>query len=412
MPRRTKSGPQIEPVKLADGRTRYRFRYEAGLKPKRDKVTGEPVLDRHGRQIMARDTRTVTKDTLKEAREELAQILADRSRGTFVAPKDTTAAEVVNGYLDGRRKLRKNTLGNYRNAVKPVIDRLGHVPVQQLTKAMVDDLVNWMLAEGRRVGAKGGPLGASTVNLMLTVFGMAIDDAMKQGLVVRNVVRLVDRPSAQQPEMSTWTAEQAQTFLTSAADDRLQAGWILSLYGLRRGEVMGARWEDIDLDAATITVRVTRVLVPGQHDPVHGEPKSEKGKRALPLDATAVKALRKLKARQAQERLAAGSAYRSAPCPECCGHHVFVDELGDPVHPESYSDRFEVLVRRAGLPKIRLHDCRHTAGTLMALRGVPAVVIASWLGHAKASFTTNTYLHSQADALRDAGSTLTSAYAS
>ena len=89
---------------------------------------------------------------------------------------------------------------------------------------------------------------------------------------------------------------------------------------------------------------------------------------------------------------------------------MFVDEIGESIHPESYSDRFEVLVRRAGLPAIRLHDCRHTAGTLMHLRGVPTAVISAWLGHASASFTMRTYVHSQDDALRAAGATLSGAY--
>lgn len=411
MPRKTKSGPQIKAVPLAGGRTRYRFTVDLGTKPKRDKTTGQPVLTRAGRQIMMRDQKTYTYDTLRQAREELAKIQADKARGTFVAPTDITVAELLAAYLDGRRKIRPNTLANYRNAVKPAVEQLGHVPVQKLTKQHVDTLVTWMLAEGRRVGSTGKPLSASTVNLMLTVLGLALDDAAKQGLIVRNVARLVDRPTVKQAEMSTWTAQQAQSFLAHVADDRLYVAWQLSLYGLRRGEVLGLRWEDLDLDAAAVTIRVTRVLVAGQHAPVHGEPKSERSRRTLPLDDTLVTALRRLKSRQAAERLAAGTAYAAGACADCGGRHVIVNELGDPVHPEAYSDRFEVLVRQAGLPRIRLHDCRHTAGTLMALRGVNAVVIASWLGHSKASFTMNTYIHSQADALRDAGNVLTSAYA-
>lgn len=87
-----------------------------------------------------------------------------------------------------------------------------------------------------------------------------------------------------------------------------------------------------------------------------------------------------------------------------------MDEVGEPIHPESYSDRFEVLNRKAGLPKIRLHDTRHTCGTLMHLRKVPTAVISAWLGHASAAFTLRTYVHSQADALRDAGSVISAAY--
>jgi integrase len=142
---------------------------------------------------------------------------------------------------------------------------------------------------------------------------------------------------------------------------------------------------------------------------VHDEPKSERAKRTLPLDASMVAAARWLHEAMAAKRLAAGTAY-GRRCADCGEVHVVVDDLGEPVHPESYSDRFDVLVRRAGLPKIRLHDTRHTCGTLMHLRGVPTAVISAWLGHANAAFTLKTYVHSQVDALRNAGTTIAAAY--
>ena len=143
---------------------------------------------------------------------------------------------------------------------------------------------------------------------------------------------------------------------------------------------------------------------------VEGEPQTERGPRTLPLDETLAASLRSLKARQAQERLAAGEAY-STGCPDCSGSHLVVDELGRPYRPESFGDRFATLARAAGLPSIRLHDARHTCGTLMHLRGVPTAVISKWLGHATASFTMATYVHSQDDALAAAGETLAAAFA-
>jgi integrase len=381
----------IKKVTLKNGATRYRFVIDVGKKP-------------NGK----RDQKTYTYDTLKKAREERAKIVADLAKGMYVADSKKTLGVHLEEWLAGRRKIRESTRGNYRNAIKPIIEQLGHVELQKLTKAHVDQLVNGMLAAGRRVGTKGRPLAPATVTLALTVLGMALDDAMKQGLVVRNVARLVDRPGTAHGEMSTWTAEQAQAFLTSTMDDRLYVAWCMSLYGLRRGEVLGLRWCDIDLDDNTLTIRVTRIIVDGKV--VHSEPKTERGKRTLPLDTGLAGALRRLRARSAAERLAAGTAYCSA-CEVCGEAHLFVDELGEPVHPESYSDRFEVLVKRAALPAIRLHDTRHTCGTLMSLRNVPPAVIAAWLGHANAAFTMKTYVHSQDPALRAAGATLQTAYA-
>lgn len=381
----------IKKVVLKSGATRYRFVIDVGRKP-------------DGR----RDQKTYTYDTLKEAREERAKIVADLAKGTYVGANKKTLGEHLTEWLDGRRKIRESTRGNYRNAIKPIIEQLGHVELQKLTKAQVDQTINTMLTAGRRVGTKGRPLAPATVTLALTVLCMALDDALKQGLVVRNVARLVDRPGTGHSEMATWTAEQAQAFLVSVAEDRLYAAWCLSLYGLRRGEVLGLRWCDIDLDENTLSVCVTRIIVEGRV--VHSEPKTERGKRTLPLDPGLAGALRRLRAHSAAERLAAGTAYSSA-CEDCGEAHLFVDNLGDPVHPESYSDRFEVLVKRAGLPAIRLHDTRHTCGTLMSLRGVQPAVISAWLGHANAAFTMKTYVHSQDPALRAAGSTLQAAYA-
>jgi integrase len=380
----------IKKVTLADGRVRWRFVVDVGKKP-------------DGR----RDQRTYTYDTLKQARDERARIVSDLARGSYIRDSKRTVDEHLTEWLDGRRNVRESTRANYVHALKPVREQLGHIELQKLTKGHVDRLVTGLLATGRRVGNVGKPLSPRTVTLTLTVLGMALEDAVKQGVLVRNVARLVDRPAQQKRETATWTAAQAASFLAYTAVDRLSVAWQLSLYGLRRGELLGLRWADVDLVAGTLTVAVSRVIVDGRV--IEVEPKTERGKRTLPLvDAGLVDALTALQLRQREEADAAGSAYGS--CPDCGQVHVVADELGDPVHPESYSDRFEVLVRKSGLPAIRLHDCRHTAGTLMHLKHVPTAAISAWLGHASASFTMGTYVHSQDDALRAAGAVLTTAY--
>jgi integrase len=110
-------------------------------------------------------------------------------------------------------------------------------------------------------------------------------------------------------------------------------------------------------------------------------------------------------AAQDREGEEVGNAY-AGPCELCGGRHLVVDELGRPYRPEWFSDRFERLVRLAGLPVIRLHDTRHTCGTLMHRRGVTVAVISAWLGHASPDFTMRTYVHAQNDSLVEAGQTL------
>ena len=169
------------------------------------------------------------------------------------------------------------------------------------------------------------------------------------------------------------------------------------------GEVLGLRWVDIDFKEVELRIRKTRTIVDGEVEV--SEPKSAKSKRTLPLDAQSLAALKALKRTQAEEKLAAGSGYENEPW-------VVVDEMGVPIYPESYSDKFEVQVRNAGVPKIRLHDTRHTCGTLSHLRGVPPAVITAWLGHARVSFTFDTYVHPRDEALKVAGKMLGSMYGS
>ena len=202
-------------------------------------------------------------------------------------------------------------------------------------------------------------------------------------------------------ERETWSAVEVRAFLAAADADRLAACWRLSLYGLRRGEVLGLRWRDIDLKAATATIRQARVLA-GYEVRVE-EPKSRNGLRVLPLDDALVTALRTLKARQASERLAAGPAYERSG-------YVAADELGRPVHPEWYTDEWHRVSDRAGVRRIRLHESRHTACSLMEKAGVPVSVIAAWAGHYSGAFTMATYVHASPDDLAAGRDALSAIY--
>jgi integrase len=178
-----------------------------------------------------------------------------------------------------------------------------------------------------------------------------------------------------------------QTFVQASAAHRLGAAWRLLACGLRRGELCGLMWSDIDLDAGTVTVGRSRVLVNGQV--ITKAPKSERGYRVLPVDPATVGALRALCDLQQIEGSDASPAYAASG-------HVAVDELGAPVHPEWVSDEFDRIAARAGLPRIRLHDLRHSANSLMAAAGVPDHIRAAWCGHTVA-VNTSVYTHARQD---------------
>jgi integrase len=374
----------IKKITTKAGETRYRFIIDMGKRP-------------DGK----RDQRCYTYARLGDARAARAKIISDRTRGVMVKPTKISLAEAITGWLEGKRNLRPSTQRLYTDSLRLVSDRLGHIQLQSLTKAHVDDLVTDLLAHGRRIGNVQRPgLSPRSVNVVLTLLGSVLDSAIGQDQLTRNVAKMAERPSQRKKDMNTWTERQAAAFLESVADDRLSAAWQLSLYGLRRGEVLGLRWSDVDLQAKTLTIRKNRLEVTGA-GVIKGEPKTERGRRTLPLDDALVAALRALETRQKRERLAAGEAYQC--CRDCSDAHVAVNEYGVPYRPEWFSDQFRELSKAAGLPVIRLHDARHTCGTLMHLRGVPTAVISKWLGHATASFTMSTYVHSQDEALAAAG---------
>ncbi len=158
------------------------------------------------------------------------------------------------------------------------------------------------------------------------------------------------------------------------------------------------RWSNVDLDAGVIRINETRVTVAGK--PVASSPKTEEGRRSVPLDGALVAILRTHKARQASEKLAAvGGAYED-------GDYLLADELGRPVHPETFSGWFQEKLDSAKLPRIRLHDTRHTAGSLMLASGVPVKVVSDLLGHSSPTITLSIYAHVLPGMAGEAGAAL------
>jgi integrase len=198
--------------------------------------------------------------------------------------------------------------------------------------------------------------------------------------------------------MATYTPEEIGKVLRAADKDRAGHLWYLALTGLRRGEIAGLKWSDIDLDNGTLSVVRGRVQA-GAGVVVEGDPKTRSSRRTLPLDAGLVVVLRRASARYKQERLSLGAAHADSG-------YVAVNEAGQPYTPDTLTRMWRKLTKTAGVKVIRLHDARHSCGTAMHLRGTPLAVIAKWLGHADAETTARIYAHSQDDALIDAGKSL------
>jgi integrase len=187
------------------------------------------------------------------------------------------------------------------------------------------------------------------------------------------------------PEMRVWSPEQLRAFLEKVRGDPLYAAWLLlATTGMRRGEVAGLRWVDVGLDAGRVSPRRPRVVV--NYEVVVSEPKTAKGRRSLALDPATAAALREHRTRQLQQRLAVGPRWQDSGL-------VFTWPDGRAIHPERFSSWFEQHARAAGLPKIRLHDVRHSYATAALAAGVPAKVVSERLGHANIAITMDTYSH-------------------
>jgi integrase len=224
---------------------------------------------------------------------------------------------------------------------------------------------------------------------------MVLSDAHRQGLVSRNVAELVQHVVVRHQDVSTYSESEVQKILGSISDDRLGHAWELALSGLRRGEIAGLRWSDVDFEAKTLTVMSNRVDAGGAVS--ENDPKTATSRRTLPLPDRLITVLKSAKTRQARERLALGYGH---------WHYVVCSEIGEPYSPQVLSRGWHKACKQAGVREIKLHAARHTCATLMHLSGVPTVVIAAWIGHADATLTMRLYAHSQADALKAAGDTL------
>jgi integrase len=264
-----------------------------------------------------------------------------------------------------------------------IVPALGGVPLQGLTPAHLTAFYRALLDDGRRDGSGG--LAPKSVRNVHGVLHAALRDAVRWGYLLRNVAGAADLPKDMTPEMHVWSPGQLRAFLAQVRHEPLYAAWLLfTTTGMRRGEVAGLRWADVDLDAGRVSPRRPRVVV--NYEVVISEPKTAKGRRSLALDPATVAALRDHRRRQLEERLVVGSKWQDSGL-------VFTWPDGRPIHPERFSRWFEQHARAAGLPKIRLHDVRHSYATAALAAGEPAKVVSERLGHANIAIIMDTYSH-------------------
>ena len=326
--------------------------------------------------------------TRKEAQAGLDKAKVAFATGDYVEPSKLTLAQYLTDlWLPGiEANVRPSTYRAYRQHVElHIIPHLGAIPLQKLSGDAISGAYATLLRDGRR---GGGALSSRTVRHVHAVLHHALKDAVRRHRLTRNPADTVDPPSVRGPaatEMQTWSAEQAKAFLEATEDTRLGALWrILLMTGLRRGEACGLRWDDVDLEAGRLSIR--RALVPVGKVVLVSEPKTARGRRVVPVDATSVNVLKAQAERQLEEQDHWGDAWSDTGL-------VFTQENGEALHPDWVSKVFRATVKVAKLPQIRLHDLRHTHATLALRAGVHPKVVSERLGHATVAITLDTYSH-------------------
>jgi integrase len=356
--------------------------------------------DSNGRRRQAKRRGFATK---KLAQEELDKLRRSVTTSTYVPPARQTFGEYLAGWLESlpTSGLRPSTVDGYRRNLLYITPSLGGRKLDKVTATDLDRLYSDLLASGLRL--REGGLSPRSVRYIHVVIQKALGDAVRKGELARNVATMASPPSAKStraPEMSWWAPEQLRTFLDQTAAEALGPLFrVAAMTGMRRGEVCGLRWSDVDLDQGRIEVRQQLLAVKGELM-FSERTKTDRGRRRIDLDPTTVTVLKTQWRRQAEQKLAIGAGYQDHDL-------VFAQPDGSPLDPESVAKVFDRRVAKCEVSRIRFHDLRHTHVAHLIAAGEQPLLIARRVGHASSSFTMDRYGH----LFEDAGSQAASAVA-
>ncbi|GAA2407321.1 tyrosine-type recombinase/integrase [Streptomyces glaucosporus] len=346
--------------------------------------------------------------TAAEAEAALTELLARVGEGTYTHDDGQTVAQWLATWLETKERagLRPSTLRAYRHHIEDyLVPQLGRLRLRDLRPSHVDQLLT-ALDNGERK--------AATIRRVHATLRSALSTAVRRRLVTFNAAKDVELPKAQRPKVKPWEPAELGAFLDHIGTHRLGALFeVIAGTGMRRGEAIGLRWEDVDLARRVIVVRQQIVqesgrkknkLAPapcqyceaGHLGMSFGKPKTASGEdRVIDLDEGTVGALLAHRMRQDAEREQWGEAYKDHGL-------VFAREDGSPLRPDDVTKLFGALVDEAGLRRVRLHDLRHGQASLMLAAGVDLAIVSKRLGHSSISITSDTYSHLLAGVGRDA----------
>lgn len=320
-------------------------------------------------------------------RPDAEAVAAQLQKSRFEAPVTRGGAVTVGEFLTDtwlpakRRQVRATTAYRYawfvHNYINPAI---GHVPLRQLRADHLDRLYESLATTGGRAGAGLAP---KTIHEVHIIIRAGLDQAVDRRLIAQNVANDSHaRPSRRASLASrAWNAQELRRFLAAAASHRLYPALRLAAYtGMRRGEIIGLKWTDLDIAHSRLAICRTLQNVAGR--PVEFAVKTRTSRRCVDLDPATTGELGAWRRRLEQERLPNGDR-----------DWMFVNPAGGPLNPDSLSQLFDRIVTATDLPRVRFHDLRHTHASLLVAAGTPIKVVSERLGHAHPGFTMATYQH-------------------
>ncbi len=325
--------------------------------------------------------------TRKEVQDQVNEALGKVNAGTYREPSKLKMPDWLNTWLNEymQPSLRPTTWQSYKTQIdKHILPALGHLRLSQLQTSNLQALYNQKLQGGRADGKEGG-LSPRSVRYIHVVIHAALEQAKKEGLITINVADAVKLPADPKKEIKVLDQESIKKFLAAAKETRHFPAYFLALNtGLRRGELLGLRWKDVDLKEETITV--TQGLVRTKGGLKFQEPKTKLSSRTIGISPEVVSVLKDHKKKQNESRLAAGEAYNNEL------DLVFCNELGEPICPRGFTRHFERLLKRVDLEgSVTFHGIRHTFATLSLQEGAAARTVQEALGHHAAAFTLDVY---------------------
>ena len=361
--------------KRKDGR--WEGRYTAG----RDPVTGKQIF------------KNVLGKTQAEVKEKLQKALAQAGKIDFTKTRKYTVGAWMEVWFENvaKIKVRASSHQTYRGYIDHhITPNIGDLPLEKLTTMDLQKLYRKLLTKGRveRKEAENQPKGlsAKTVRNINQVISSAMDFAVAQKIIPENPCKAVALPKVEHKEMQTIPAEQLQAFLQEAKATGVYEMYYIELAtGLRRGELLGLKWTDIDWKNGIIKVRRQVARVDGQI--VEAPLKTKNSYRAVTISQQAIEVLKQQKEKTNDQ-------------------YVFPSPNGGPISPDSVNNMLKRVLARAGIPKVRFHDLRHTFATIALQNGVDIKTVSGMLGHFSAGFTLDTYAHVTTAAQKEAADTI------